>query len=87
MAKGFSQQPGVDFHEMYAPVGKFTTLRVLVALVAENDWELYSMDVKTVFLNGELEEEVFMQCLEGLDEVPGPGYACRLIKAIYGLCQ
>jgi len=45
------------------------------------------MDVKTAFLNGKLEEEVFMECPEGLDEVPGPGNACRLIKAIYGLRQ
>jgi len=45
------------------------------------------MDVKTAFLNGKLEEEVFMECPEGLDEVPGLGYACRLIKAINGLRQ
>ena len=87
VAKGYSQEPGVDFRETFAPVAKFTTLCLLLALIAENDWELHSMDVKTAFLNGELEEEIYMEFPEGVVEEQKSGHACRLIKAIYGLRQ
>jgi len=87
VAKGYSQEPGIDFQETFAPVATFTTLRVLLALVAENDWELHSMDVKTAFLNGVLEEEIYMECPEGVLEEPDGDRVCRLIKAIYGLRQ
>jgi len=87
VAKGYSQTPGIDFNETFAPVAKFTTIRVLLALVAENDWELHSMDVKTAFLNGELEEEVYMECPEGIKDDEQPDSVCRLVKAIYGLRQ
>jgi len=87
VVKGYSQEPGIDFRETFGPVAKFTTLRLLLALVAENDWELHTMNVKTAFLNGELQEEIFMEIPEGLPEETKPGYACRLVKAIYGLRQ
>jgi len=87
VAKGFSQEPGIDFQETFAPVGKFTTLRVLLALIDENDWELHSMDVKTAFLNGILEEEIYMEGPEGVIEGSRGSKVCRLITEIYGLRQ
>jgi len=87
VAKGYSQEPGIDFRETFEPVAKFTTLRLLLALIVENDWELHSMDVKTAFLNGELQEEIYMEVPEGVRENTEPGFACRLVKAIYGLRQ
>ena len=94
VAKGFSQQPGIDYEETFAPVVKFTTIRVLLALCCESDWEIRGMDVKTAFLNSELEEKIYMQVPEGVT-IPArptiPEYqqpiACRLLKSIYGLKQ
>jgi len=92
VAKGYSHREGVDYTETFAPVAKFNSLRLLLALVAENDWELEGMDVKTAFLNSEVEETIYMEIPEGLDiEEAGPPtnqrMACRLIKSIYGLKQ
>lgn len=94
VAKGYSQQQGIDYEETFAPVAKFTTIRILLALSCENDWEIEGMDVKTAFLNGTLEERIYMQVPEGI-AIPvnkntrtyQPPMACRLIKAIYGLKQ
>jgi len=72
VAKGFKQREGVDYNEVYAPVSKHTTLRALLAMVA--------------FLNGELEEDIYMVQPQGYEE-GGPGIACHLKKALYGLKQ
>jgi len=92
VAKGYSQREGLDYSETFAPVAKFNSLRSLLALVCENDWELAGMDVKTAFLHSELEETVYMEIPEGLHtEIQtqglGAGIVCRLVKSIYGLKQ
>ncbi|GJP53648.1 hypothetical protein CLOM_g12807, partial [Closterium sp. NIES-68] len=79
------QTKGKDYDEVFAPVGKGTTLRVLLAIAALLGWKIRQMDIVTAFLNGIIMEEVYMKQPEGLDD--GSGRVCRLKKAIYGLKQ
>ena len=65
MAKGFAQKEGVDYEETFAPTAKWTTIRTLFALAAQNGWKVHQMDVKTAFLNGDLKEKVYMSQPEG----------------------
>ena len=61
VANGFTQSYGIDYQETFAPVEKLNTVRVLLSLASNLDWPLYQLDVKNVFLNGDLEEEVYME--------------------------
>ncbi|CAI7776867.1 unnamed protein product [Closterium sp. NIES-53] len=85
VAKGFQQTKGKDFDEIFAPVGKGTTLRVMLGMAANRGWKIKQMDITTAFLNGIILEELYMLQPEGLDD--GSGRVCRLKKAIYGLKQ
>ena len=61
VAKGFRQEYGVDFDEIFSPVMKMTTLRFMLGIVAANNFELIQLDVKTTFLHGDLQEEIYME--------------------------
>jgi hypothetical protein len=85
VAKDFTQKEGIYYHENFSPLSKKDSFRIIMALVAHFDLELHQMDVKTVFLNGDLEEEVYMKQPEGFDD--DSKRACKLKNSIYGLKQ
>lgn len=87
VTKGFTQKDGVDYKETFSPVSKKDSLRIVLALVAHYDLELHQMDVKTAFLNGDLEEEVYMAQPEGFVTAGKENLVCKLKKSIYGLKQ
>jgi hypothetical protein len=87
VARGFTQTYGVDYNETFAPVAKFTSIRCILALTALEDMEIHQMDVKTSFLNGELEAEIYMEQHQGFMHQGGEHLMCKLHKSLYGLKQ
>ena len=87
VAKGYSHVPGVDFTDVFSPVVKHSLTRALLGIVAMNDLEFEQLDVKTAFLHGELEEDIYMQQLEGFVVSGKKDYVCLPKKSLYGLKQ
>jgi Reverse transcriptase (RNA-dependent DNA polymerase) len=87
VAKGYTQTYGIDYHEIFALVAKMNTLRILLSIAVNNGWTLNQMDVKNAFLQGTLEEEVYMNLPPGHRKENVPNLVCRLKKSIYGLNQ
>ena len=87
VARGFTQKPGIDFSETFSPVARLETIRTLIALAAQKKWKIFQLDVKSAFLNGKLEEEIYVEQPQGFLVEGGENKVYRLLKALYGLKQ
>ena len=87
VAQGYNQQEGIDFDEIFAPVARLESIRMLLAFVCCKDFILYQMDVKSAFLNGYIMEEVYMKQLPIFENEKFPNHVYRLTKVLYGLKQ
>jgi histone deacetylase 1/2 len=82
VAKGYAQRQGIDFDEVFAPVARIETVRMLLAVATHRRWNVHHMDVKSAFLNGELEEEVYVHQPVGFIDEDNAGKVLRLKKAL-----
>jgi hypothetical protein len=87
VAKGFRQVQGVDYDETFSPVAMLKSIWIILAIAAYFDYEIWQMDVKTTFLNGNLTEDVYMTQPERFVDPTNAGKVCKLQKSIYGLKQ
>jgi ATP-binding cassette subfamily B (MDR/TAP) protein 1 len=87
VVKGCHQKKGIDFEDIFSPVVKMTSIKAILGLAAKLDLEIEQLDVKTAFLHGDLEEEIYMEQPEGFTEPGKEHLVCRLKKSLYGLKQ
>ncbi|GJS11065.1 retrotransposon protein, putative, ty1-copia subclass [Tanacetum coccineum] len=87
VAKGYTQLYGVDYEETFSPVADIRAIRILISIAAFYDYEIWQMDVKTAFLNGYLDEDIYMVQPEGFVDPNHPRKVCKLQRSIYGLKQ
>ncbi|XP_072976984.1 uncharacterized protein [Typha angustifolia] len=87
VVKGYRQTEGIDYFDTYSPVTRITSIRLIIALAVLYNLEIHQMDVKTTFLNGELNEEIYMEQPEGFVAPGQERKVCKLVKSLYGLKQ
>ena len=85
MAHGFSYKEGIDYAETFAPVVRYTSFRSIPSLAAVMKWKIHQIDVKTAFLNGVVEEEVYVEQPLSFETHDRESHMCRLKKSLYGL--
>jgi hypothetical protein len=87
VAKGYAQTYGIDYEETYSPIARMTTVRTIIGMAVIKGWSLHQMDVKNVFLHGDLQEEMYMEQPPSYVDQTHPNLVCRLKKTLYGLKQ
>jgi hypothetical protein len=87
VARGFTQQLGIDYGDTFSPVMKPATVRLVLSIVVSRGWTLRQIDVSNAFLHGFLSEDVYMQQPPGFEDAQYPSHVCKLQRAIYGLKQ
>jgi hypothetical protein len=87
VAKGYTQKEGEDFFDTYSPIARLTTIHVLLSLATSHGLLIHQMDVKITFLNGELEEKIYMIQPDGFVVKGQEVKVCKLLKFLYGLKQ
>ncbi|GKE74688.1 retrotransposon protein, putative, ty1-copia subclass, partial [Tanacetum coccineum] len=87
VVKGYTQLFGVDYEETFSPVADIRAIRIIISIAAFYDYEIWQMDVKTAFLNGYLDETIYMVQLEGFVDPKHPRKACKIQRSIYSLKQ
>ena len=87
VCKGYSQQERIGYEKTYAPMARIEVVRLFLAYAAHKKFKVYQMDVKSAFLNGEIEEEVYIEQPEGFPLTNDKDMVCRLKKTLYGLTQ
>ena len=87
VAKGYTQTYHVDYSDTFSPIAKMTDVQLFISLVATHNWDLHQLDIKNVFLHGDLQEEVYIEQPLGFVAQREIGKVCRLRKSLYGLKQ
>jgi hypothetical protein len=87
VAQSFSLVEGLDFREVFAPVAHLETIRILLAFTASKGFKLYQMDMKSTFLNGVIQEKIYVRQLPGFENPKYPNRVYKFLKALYGLKQ
>jgi hypothetical protein len=87
VARGFSKKESIEYEETFTLVARYTSIKTIIALAAKMKWKLHQMDVKTTFLNGVIEEELYIEQPQGFEVEDRKSHVCKLNKSLYGLKQ
>ncbi len=87
VVKGYAQQYGIDYNDTFSPVARYSSIRCVIAIATQEDMELHQMDVDTAFLNGDIEEDIYMDQPTDYVESSGSNMVCKLQRSLYGLKQ
>ena len=85
VALGFSQFKGIDLQEVFSPTSRQESIRILISVMANQNWKARSLDIKTAFLNGDLPETIYMEQPEGFVYPDHPDWVCKILLSLYGL--